>query len=89
MPLSGWRRRLFGSARRPLVALWPLTFAVAAVSGSFLVVGSLVLVFLFGVNNAALFLNTFYLTVFSLLLTVLLAPFYDHGRAEQPLRAAD
>ncbi len=88
-PLSRWGRRLSGSARHFLAALWPLAFAVAAVSGSFLVVGSLILVFLFGVNNAALFLNTFYFTVLSLFLTVLLAPFYDYGRTEQPVPAAD
>jgi hypothetical protein len=76
-PLSGWRSRLSATTRRFLAAVWPALFVVAAISGSFLVVGSLILVFFFGVNNAALFLNTFYLTVVSLLLTVLTAPLYD------------
>ena len=57
--------------------MWPWFFGLAAVSGTFLVAGSLILVFLFGLNNAALFLNAFYLTVLSLLLTVLAAPAYD------------
>jgi len=65
-----------------LARLWPWLFAVAAISGTFLVVGSLILVFFFDLNNAGLFLNTFYLTVLSLLLTVLTAPAYDSQHAE-------
>ncbi len=82
-PLGGWRGRLAVSARQWLVGLWPLLFVVAAVSGTFLVVGSLILVFFFDVNNAALFLNTFYVTLLSLLLTVLTVPFYDNPKREQ------
>lgn len=82
-PLGGWRNRLPPSARQLLVSLWPLLFVVAAVSGAFLVVGSLILVFFFDVNNAALFLNTFYVTLLSLLLTVLVAPLFDNRRREQ------
>ncbi|MDT8307874.1 MAG: hypothetical protein RRC07_18220 [Anaerolineae bacterium] len=62
---------------RILAKLWPVTFIVAASAGTFLVIGSLILVFIFGVDNDELFLNSFYLTVLSLLLTVLLAPAYD------------
>jgi len=80
-PLGGWRGRLSLSARRLLAVLWPLFFAASAVSGLFLVVGSLILVFFFGVNNAAFFLNLFYVTFLSLLLTVLTAPFCDDARA--------
>lgn len=83
-PLSGWRSRLPRNLRRILAASWPLLFLVAAASGFFLVVGSLILVFFFGLNNATLFLNTFYVTLLSLLVTVLLAPFYDSREDEQP-----
>jgi hypothetical protein len=82
-PLSGWRSRFSRGTRRFLAALWSLFFAAAAIGGLFLVVGSLILVFFFGVNNAAFFLNTFYVTVLSLLLTVLTAPFYDDARGSR------
>jgi hypothetical protein len=82
-PLRGWRRRLSGGIRQLLAALWPLLFTLATISGSFLVVGSLILVFFFDLDNAQLFLNTFYVTLLSLLLTVLTAPFYDNWERDQ------
>ena len=82
-PLAGWRSRLPVKVARFLAGLWPWLFAVAAASGAFLVVGSLILVFFFGLDNADLFLNTFYLTVLSLLLTVLTAPLFDARKGEQ------
>lgn len=82
-PLSGWRSRLPLNARHILAALWPWLFAVAIISGSFLVVGSLILVFFFGLDDADLFLNTFYFTVLSLLLTVLVAPLFDSQKRER------
>lgn len=84
-PTVGWRARLAANGRRFLVRLWPWIFGIAAVSGTFLVVGSVILVYFFGLNNADLFLNTFYLTVLSLLLTVLLAPAYDIQSRERDL----
>lgn len=88
-PLSGWRKRLSGGARQTLAMLWPVLFAVAAASGAFLVAGSLILVFFFGLNNAALFLNTFYVTLLSLFMTVLLTPFYDRRDFAPVAGAAD
>lgn len=82
-PLKGWRARMSSGSRRTAVQLWPWFFGLAAISGSFLVVGSLILVYLFGLNNAGLFLNTFYLTALSLLATVLLTPFFDARQSEQ------
>lgn len=82
-PLAGWRRRIPEGLRHFLAALWPLLFLSAAISGSFLVIGSLILVYVFDVDNAELFLNTFYVTVLCLLLTVLTAPLYDHREDEQ------
>lgn len=87
--LSGWRNRLPPTARGFFKAVWPLLFIIASLSGSFLVVGSLILIFFVGLDNAALFLNTFYLTVASLLLTVMLAPFYDKPDAEPVLLSAE
>lgn len=82
-PLTGWRSRLPANVARVLGSLWPWLFAVAAASGSFLVVGSLILVFFFDLDNAGLFLSFFYLTVLTLLLTVLTAPLFDGQKGER------
>jgi hypothetical protein len=82
-PLTGWRQRLPINTRDFLTKLWPWAFGIAAISGTFLVVGSVILVFFFGLNNPNLFLNTFYLTVLSLLLTVLVTPVYDEQKTER------
>jgi len=82
-PQRGWHRRLPAGGQRLLARLWPFVFGVAAVAGTFLVIGSLILVYLFGVDNADLFLNTFYVTVLSLAFTVLAAPAYDGRVAER------
>lgn len=80
---GGWQRRLPPPGRRLLARLWPLVFAIAAGAGTFLVIGSLILVYIFNVDNADLFLNAFYLTVLSLIFTVLAAPAYDSRRDER------
>lgn len=82
-PLTRWRQRLPANGRYFLAKLWPWVFGIAAISGTFLVIGSVILVYFFGLNNADLFLNTFYLTVLSLLLTVLITPVYDGQQTER------
>ncbi|MCB0116660.1 MAG: hypothetical protein KDD84_21330 [Caldilineaceae bacterium] len=82
------RRRYLPDSLRPVLAhLWPWAFGVAATAGTFLVVGSLILVVLFDLNNADLFLNTFFVTILSLLLTVVTTPAYEHARREQAVLA--
>jgi hypothetical protein len=81
----GLRTRLFGENGRYAAILWPWLFATAAISGIFLVIGSLILVFFFGLDNDQLFLNTFYLTVLSLFFTVLMTPVYDSHHAGQAI----
>lgn len=76
-PLTGWRKRLPVNVRHFLAGLWPWVFGVAAITGTFLMIGSVILVCFFGLDNHDLFLNSFYLTVLSLLLTVLIGPAYD------------
>jgi hypothetical protein len=81
---AGLRARLFGGNGRFAAIVWPWLFALAAASGIFLVIGSVILVTLFSLDNDQLFLNTFYLTVVSLFLTVVMTPAYDSqhsGRA--------
>jgi hypothetical protein len=82
-PQKGGYRRLPPGAHWFLARLWPYVFGVAALAGTFLVAGSLILVYLFGVDNADLFLNTFYVTVLSLIFAVLAAPVRDRERADR------
>jgi hypothetical protein len=76
-PLTGWRKRLPVNVRHSLAKLWPWVFGVAAINGAFLVVGSVILVCFFGLNNPDLFSNSFYFVVLSLPLTILTGAAYD------------
>ncbi len=76
-PLKGWRGRLSPRTQQLSAQLWPWFFGLAAFSATFLTIGSLILVFFFGLNDSDLFLNAFYLTVLTLLGTVILTPFFD------------
>lgn len=76
-PPAWWRMRPTGNSCHFVALLWPWLFGIAAFSATFLVVGSIILVFFFGLDNPDLFLNTFYLTVLSLFLTVVMTPAYD------------
>ena len=75
-PAWGETRRATAGARR-LGPLWPWIYVLTAANGIFLVVGSVVLVYGFGVNNADLFTNSFYLSVVSLAATIILGRLYD------------
>ena len=76
-PLTWWRNRLPAEVRRFLSGLWPWVFGICAISGVLLVVGSLILVYFFGVNNPDFFVNNFFFTVLALLFTILTAIAYD------------
>ncbi len=82
-PHSGWRRRIPASARRFLAPLWPWVCGISIINGVFLVIGSLVLVVGFGLNNPGLFTNSFFFAVLSLLLTILTGAAYDIEKREQ------
>jgi hypothetical protein len=79
-PLTAWRKRLPVNARHFLAKLWPWVFVACVISGVFLVVGSVILVYFFGVNNPDLFSNSFYFVVLSLPLTILTGVAYDIQR---------
>jgi hypothetical protein len=64
--------------------LWPWVFGIAVVNGVFLFVGSIFLVYAFGVNNADLFLNSFYLAALSVPLATLPAGEHDRRGGERP-----
>jgi hypothetical protein len=82
-PQSGWRKRIPASARPFLARLWPWVCGVCIANGVFLVIGSLVLVYGFGLNNPGLFTNSFFFSVVSLLLTILTGAAYDIEKSEQ------
>lgn len=88
-PLTGWRSRLSANVQHLLAKLWPWAFGAAAISGTFLVVGSVILVYVFGLNNDDLFLNSFYFTVLALILTVFMTPVYDNQNSEGRVPAYD
>jgi hypothetical protein len=69
-PLTWWRRRLSASARRVLATFWPWVFGISVLNGVLLVIGSVILVYLFDLNNPDLFTNSFFLSIPSLLLTI-------------------
>ena len=76
-PVTWWRAHLPAYVRRFLAKSWPWVFGICAISGVLLVVGSVILAYFFGVNNADLFLNNLYFTVLSLLFTILTGIAYD------------
>jgi hypothetical protein len=81
---SSRRRKRSPAKRRPLLAkFWPWTFGIAVANGLFLVIGSLLLVYLFDVNNPDLFVGSFFFSVVSLFLTILTGRAYDRREREQ------
>jgi hypothetical protein len=82
-PYTWWRTHLPVNIRRVLARLWPWVFGICMLNGVFLVIGSVVLVYLFGVNNPDLFTNSFFFVVLSLPLTILIGVAYDIQNGER------
>jgi hypothetical protein len=82
-PLTWWRRHLPVNVRRFLARMWPWVFGACVANGVFLVVGSVILVYFFGVNNPDLFTNSFFFAVLSLPLTILTGVAYDLQAGER------
>lgn len=76
-PPDWWRTHLSVATRRFLARLWPWVFGVCAINGVFLVVGSVILVYLAGMNNPDLFVGSFFFAVVSLLLTIVTGFAFD------------
>ena len=76
-PLTWWRKRLPVKVRDFLAKLWPWVFGVCVMNGVLLVIGSVILVYVFGLNNPDLFVNSFFFAVLSLPLTILTGVAYD------------
>lgn len=71
------REHLPANVRRFLAGSWPWVFGICTINGVFLVVGSVVLVYLFRLNNPDLFVGSFFFAVVSLLVTILAGVAYD------------
>jgi hypothetical protein len=82
-PLTWWRKHLSVNLRRFLGTLWPWIFGIAVINGVFLVVGSLILVYFFDLNNPDLFTNSFFFAVVSLLLMIFTGRAYDIQRDQE------
>ncbi len=74
---SRWRAHVPVNIQRRLARLWPWAFGLCAINGAFLVIGSVVLVYLFGLNNPELFVNSFLFAVLLLLATIFTGIAYD------------
>ena len=86
-PLTWWRKRLSFNIRGLLAGSWPWVFAIAVANGIFLVIGSVIAVYFFGLNNPDLFTNSFYLSIVLLLVTIFSGQAYEAHRREQGLPA--
>jgi len=86
-PLTWWRKRLSLNMRSLLAGSWPWVFAIAVANGIFLVIGSVIAVYFFGLNNPDLFTNSFYLSIVLLLVTIFMGQVYEAHRSEQGLSA--
>ena len=80
---KGWRKCLPARLRHVLALAWPWIFAVTVANGVFLVIGSLILVYFFDVNNPDVFTNSFFFAVILQLLAILTGIAYDIRRAER------
>ena len=76
-PLTWWRSHLSDGTRKVLAMLWPWVFGIGTASGTLLVIGSVILVYFFDVNNPDFFTNNFYFTVLALIIAILTAVAHD------------
>ncbi len=76
-PLTWWREHLSLNLQRFFAKLWLWLFGFAVIDGVFLVIGSLILVFFFNLNDPDLFTYSFFLSVILLLLVIFTGLSYD------------
>lgn len=81
-PLTWWRTHLSVKPQRFLIKLWPWVFGACLTNGVFLFLGSIILVYFFGMNNPDLFLNSFFFAIGSLLLTIVAGFAHDSIQQE-------
>lgn len=76
-PSPWFHQHLSVNFRRFLVTLWPWIFGITVINGVFLVIGSVILVYFFNLNNPDLFVNGFFFAIISLLLTIFTGMAHD------------
>lgn len=72
-----WVKNRSINIQRFLAIIWPWIFIIAVINGIFLVIGSLVLVYIFDVKNPDLFSNSFLFTMLFLILLIFAGPAHD------------
>jgi len=80
---SFWSRIFKDKLRQLIAGLWLWIFGITAVNVIFLVIGHIVLVFLFNYTKADVFLNSFFFAFFSILLCILTGIAYDIDRSSR------
>ncbi len=86
-PSTWWRERLSLKVRLFLGSVWPWIFGIAVINGVFLVIGSVILVCLFDLNNPDLFTSSFFFSVLSLSLTISIGRVFDAHQGTQRVAA--
>lgn len=74
---SVWRKVIPPGVNRFLAGLWIWIFSVCIVNGVFLVIGHVILVVLFDYTNAGVFMNSFFLAVILLVLSLITGIAHD------------
>jgi hypothetical protein len=74
---SWWGTRLPINIQHFLAKSWPWVFGICLVNGVFLVVGSIILVYFFELNNPDLFVYSFLFAIVSVLLSIFTGAAYD------------
>jgi hypothetical protein len=82
-PYNWWRTHLPINIQRFLAKLWPWVFGACVINGVFLVIGSVILVYIFGLNTPDLFVNSFFFAILSLLLSIFTGVAYDIQNRKQ------
>jgi len=72
-----WGTRLPINIQHFLAKSWPWVYGICLINGIFLVVGSIILVYFFELNNPNLFVNSFLFTIVSVLLSIFSGAAYD------------
>ena len=81
-----WRNNISVKLQRFLAQLWPWLFGIAVINGVFLVIGSLILVYFFNLNNPDLFTNSFFFSVLLMILVISTGRTYDIQKQAPPIK---
>lgn len=76
-PYKRWRKYLPVNAQRFIARLWPIIFGISVINGFFLVIGSVILIYLFEFHNPDLFLYSFFFSLLLIILSIITGVSYD------------